>query len=230
MSRRQKLEKFHAIGQMPHVYQNYSYEHPALIDHNGTAVDMAGKWNAFHFGQSLPLVLELACGRGEYALGLAHRFPQNNYIGIDIKGARIWKGASEVLDQHLTNVAFVRTRIECIEHFFGRNEVDTIWIIFPDPFLKSSKSNRRLTAPPFLDRYNRILKKNGTIKLKTDSPELLDFTLEVIQANNDIDIVTQIRNIHELDHGLPELDIITYYERQHIADGKEINYLEFRFV
>ena len=230
MSRRQKLEKFQAISQMPHVYQNFSYEQPTLINYKGNPVELAGSWNADHFKREAPLVLELACGRGEYCIGLAQLYPAANYIGIDIKGARIWKGAKTAVENKLTNVAFLRTRIECIEHFFGKEEVDTIWIIFPDPFLKTSKSNRRLTAPPFLDRYKRMLKKNGTIKLKTDSPELFEFTLEVIQASKDVETVTQIRNIHDVDHGLPELDIITYYEQQHIANKREINYLEFRFA
>jgi len=227
MSRRQKLEKFEAISAMPHVYQNYTYEKPVLINHEGTEVDMRGNWNADHFDREAPLVLELACGRGEYSLGLADLYPDQNYIGVDIKGARIHKGAMTATQQALKHVAFMRTKIECIEHFFKTQEVDTIWIIFPDPFLKTRKSNRRLTSPPFIERYRKILNKSGTIKLKTDSPELYEFTLEVIEKDPAIKIIKNFQDIHTLDHGLPELNIITYYEKMHIADGRKINYLEF---
>lgn len=229
MSRRQKLEKFQAISQMPHVYQNYTYENPELINHQGKGVKLAGRWNDAHFQRKAPLVLELACGRGEYSLGLAALAPENNYVGIDIKGARIHQGATRAQERQLEHVAFVRTKIECIEHFFGAGEVDTIWIIFPDPFLKSRKANRRLTAPVFLRQYRRLLKPGGTIKLKTDSPELYVFTHEVIATNPSIRIVKQIEDLHTQHHGMPELDIITYYEKMHIADGRKINYLEFEF-
>jgi len=230
MSRRQKLEKFQAISSMPHVYQNYSYDQPDLINHERQSVNLAGRWNADHFGRSAPLVLELACGRGEYCLGLAELYPVNNYIGVDIKGARIWKGAEQALKGNLAQVAFLRSKIEVIDRFFGVEEIDTIWIIFPDPFLKATKSNRRLTSPAFLDKYRKILSKKGSIKLKTDSPELFEFTLEVIAADNTIQIINRIDDVHHTDHDLAELNIITYYEKMHLADNRIINYLEFRFI
>ncbi len=230
MSRRQKLEKFEAISSMPHVYQNYSYDQPELINYQRESVSLAGKWNTDHFGKQAPLILELACGRGEYCLGLVELYPENNYIGVDIKGARIWKGAEQALERNLSQVAFLRSKIEIIDRFFGIEEVDTIWIIFPDPFLKSSKSNRRLTAPPFLDKYRKILSKKGSIKLKTDSPELFEFTLDVINSDPSTQIVNRIDDIHHTDHDLAELNIITYYEKMHLANNRIINYIEFKFI
>ena len=156
---------------------------------------MAGRWSQ-HFGRQSPLVVELACGRGEYSLGLAEIDPDNNYIGVDIKGARIYQGAKYAEEQNLPQVAFLRTKIEYIDHFFAAGEVDTIWIIFPDPFLKSHKANRRLTSPPFLSRYRKILSKNGSIKLKTDSIELFEFTLDVIDADDSISITNIIEDVY----------------------------------
>ncbi|MCL4150026.1 UNVERIFIED_CONTAM: hypothetical protein GTU68_001949 [Idotea baltica] len=190
---------------------------------------MAGKWHT-HFRREAPLVLELACGRGEYSLGLAELSPENNYIGVDIKGARIHQGAVLAAEQNLNQVAFLRTKIEYIDHFFAPEEIDTIWIIFPDPFLKSHKSNRRLTSPRFIDRYRKILNKNGTVKLKTDSPLLYEYTLEVIKNDPSIKIVNRIDDVHHVDHDLDELRIITYYEKMHIARGRKINYIEFTII
>ncbi|MCL4162187.1 UNVERIFIED_CONTAM: hypothetical protein GTU68_051039, partial [Idotea baltica] len=137
---------------------------------------MRGRWREQHFGNKAPLILELACGRGEYTLALAAHFKEQNFIGVDIKGARIWKGAKMALEQQLDNAAFLRTRIEQIELFFTPEEVDEIWITFPDPFLKKGKANRRLTSASFLDRYRKILKKGGLLHLKTDDPTLYNFT------------------------------------------------------
>jgi tRNA (guanine-N7-)-methyltransferase len=228
MSRRQKLERFQAINGMPNVYQNESYEQPALINHEFKPVSLAGQWNVEHFKRDAPLILELACGRGEYCLGLASLYPDNNYIGVDIKGARIWRGALTAIENEMHQIAFLRAKIEYIEHFFSAGEVDEIWIVFPDPFLKSRKANRRLTAPPFLDRYRKILNPNGRIKLKTDSPVLHEFTLDVIENDADVEIVNRIDDLHTKDHGMAELNIITHYEKMHLADQRKINYLEFR--
>ncbi len=229
MSRRQKLEKFHALGGMPHVFQNYSYDRPVLIDNKNEERKLAGVWNKIHFRRVAPLILELACGRGEYSIGLAKLFPRRNYVGMDIKGARIYKGATIATKEGLSQVAFIRSKIECIDHFFSAGEVDEIWIVFPDPFLKSKKANRRLTAPPFLARYKNLLKIDGSIKLKTDSPELYEYTMDVIEHNPSIRIKREIKDIHNADHNLPELNILTYYERQHIENGRKINYVEFTF-
>ena len=230
MSRRSKLEKFEELNKMAHVYQNFSFKSPQLEYQAKLAPAMAGHWNALHFDREAPLCLELACGRGEYSIGLAKMDPDKNYIGLDIKGARIWKGARQALDLNLNNIAFLRTRIELIDHFFGKEEIDEIWITFPDPFLKSSKANRRLTSPYFLNLYQKILKPDHIIHLKTDSPELYQYTLDVIEEHDNIRISTNIQDIHGTSHNIPELDILTYYEHNHLAEGRTIYYLQFHFL
>ena len=150
MSRRNKLQKFAELLTFPNVYENFDPENPQLIGLNGMPVDRKGKWKKEHFKNDFPITLELACGRGEYSLGLGRMYPERNFIGVDIKGARIWKGARIALEENLTNVAFLRTRIEQIALFFDPEEIDEIWITFPDPFLRKSKANRRLTSCRFL--------------------------------------------------------------------------------
>ena len=151
MSRRNKLEKFAALWTYSNVYENFDPTKPQLTGENGEIVDLKGKWNEKHFKNDNPLILELACGRGEYSLGLARMYPDRNFIGVDVKGARIWQGASIALKEELNNVAFLRTRIEQITNFIGQGEVDEIWITFPDPFLRKSKSNRRIDFAKFLE-------------------------------------------------------------------------------
>ena len=143
-------------------------------------VDLAGEWKKTTGVTGGDLVLELACGKGEYTVGMAQQYPDNGYIGMDIKGARMHQGAGYVDEKKLSNAAFVRSRIELIEHFFKPGEVDGIFIIFPDPFLRNRSTSRRLTSPPFLHRYRKICSPEATIRLKTDSPELYEYTLEVI--------------------------------------------------
>jgi len=167
---------------------------------------------------------ELACGGGEYTVQLAQMHPDRNFIGVDIKGNRIWKGAKAALGEGLNNAAFARFRIEKIVHFFGRQEISDIWITFADPFLK--KPNRRLTGPVFLERYRKILKPGGVIHLKTDSDELYDYTLRVIYAEN-LTIEYQNNDIYNGPLVLPELDFKTYYERMHLEKGKSIKYVRF---
>ncbi|MDV7393184.1 tRNA (guanosine(46)-N7)-methyltransferase TrmB, partial [Arthrospira platensis SPKY1] len=154
----------------------------------GVPVDHSKEWNNFFFDKHNPIVIELACGRGEYSIALAEMNPHINYIGVDIKGARIWKGAKIALERNLSNVAFLRTRIENIESFFKPGTVSEIWITFPDPFLKKSKSNRRLTSPAFLRRYRNIMGKGGIVHLKTDSEELFEFTIEVLNSDKNVNI------------------------------------------
>jgi len=226
MARRNKLLKFTELLTFPNVYENFDPETDELVHYSDSLVSMASKWNPKHFKNDKPICLELACGRGEYTLDLARRYPEKNFIGVDIKGARIWKGASIALKEKLDNVAFLRTKIEFITQFFGKAEVDEIWITFPDPFLKSSKYNRRLTSPVFLKRYAQLLKPGGFIHLKTDSDELYEHTLEVLQ---EIGIKPNVVNDDiysgELPH--PDLDIPTYYERMHLQKGKTIKYISF---
>jgi tRNA (guanine-N7-)-methyltransferase len=191
-------------------------------------VQLKGHWCERHFNNSNPLTLELACGRGEYTVGLAERFPGRNFVGVDIKGARIWKGAKAALEMGLPNAAFLRTRIEMIGQFFEAGEVDEIWITFPDPFLQNSKANRRLTSQPFLDRYRGILKKGGLVHLKTDEGALYDFSLLTLSQQEVFALEYSDSDIYAKPLPLPELELKTYYERQHLAQGKTIKYLRFK--
>jgi len=230
MATRNKLQKFAELLQMPNVYECFDFMQPELVGLNGAPVEMKGQWAEKHFGNNSPITLELACGRGEYTVDLARQYPDRNFIGVDIKGARIWKGARIALNEGLSNAAFLRTRIEGIDHFFEANEVADIWITFPDPFLKKGKSNRRLTAPRFLQRYRRLLAQDGVIHLKTDSRELYDWTLETLQAQAAIQIEYYDNNIYAKPLPIPELNTETYYEKMHKDLGKTITYIRFRFV
>jgi tRNA (guanine-N7-)-methyltransferase len=216
-----------ALASMPNVYENRNFLQPTLINDGKDVIDMRGRWASDHFKNDAPIILELACGRGEYSVAMAQMFPSLNFIGVDIKGARIWKGASIARDLGLMNVAFLRTKIEIIQHFFDQSEVSEIWITFPDPFLKKGKSNRRLTAPNFLGLYKKILSPEGLIHLKTDSDELTAFTLEVLERSK-IPIQTYIPDLYVNEKLDPKLEIKTYYERMHLDKGKKIKYLTFR--
>ncbi len=228
MSRLNKLQKFAELLSFPNVYENFDARDPKLTGTDGATIDLKGRWAEGHFGNSNPIVLELACGKGHYTIGLAQRFPDKNFIGVDIKGARIWKGARGALDLELNNAAFLRTRIEQISHFFAPEEVSEIWITFPDPFLRDSKVNRRLTCARFLDRYRQILAPQGFIHLKTDSPELYEFTLETLAEDKGSELLYQDDDIYS--KPLPDevLDIKTYYELMHLEAKKTIKYVKFR--
>ena len=223
MSRRNKLQKFAELLTFPNVYENFDAKAPSITNLEGEEINLKGKWRETHFKNDHPITLELACGKGDYAIGLAQRFPERNFIGVDIKGARIWRGAKNALEAKLPNVAFLRTRIEQINHFFDIGEVNEIWITFPDPFLK--KPNRRLTAIPFLKSYLQFLKPGGLLHLKTDSPELYEFTMEeVIPHQPDYQLVYNDDDIYSNELYAPELEIKTFYEKMHLANGKTIKY------
>ncbi|MEM6317065.1 MAG: tRNA (guanosine(46)-N7)-methyltransferase TrmB, partial [Bacteroidota bacterium] len=196
MSRRNKLQKFAEILTFPNVYENFDSYPPKLTGLNGEELQLSGKWREKHFQNDKPITLELACGRGEYTVALAEKYPERNFIGVDIKGARIWKGAKIALEKNLSNAAFLRTRIELIAAFFASGEIDEIWITFPDPFLRKGKSNRRLTAPKFLGHYRKILKQDGLVHLKTDEGVLSDFTLEVLAEDEQSKILYQDNDIY----------------------------------
>ena len=227
MSRRNKLQKFAEILSFPNVYENYDPKDPGLVGKDGEPVEMKGQWAEKHFKNNNPITLELACGRGEYTLGLAERFPNRNFIGLDVKGARIWKGASIALEKNFTNAAFLRTRIEQIALFFDNAEISEIWITFPDPFLRKGKENRRLTSAYFLDQYRKILHPNGTVNLKTDSPELYEFTLETIAEDRRCKMIYHNEDIYSQDLITEELEIKTYYEKMHLEAKKTIKYVKF---
>jgi tRNA (guanine-N7-)-methyltransferase len=228
MARRNKLIKFTELLTFPNVYENYDPQTEDLTIDSEQLVKMKSLWKEKHFKNDNPIILELACGRGEYSLVLAERYPDKNFIGIDIKGARIWQGAKIALEAGLNNVAFLRTKIEFCPMFFGPEEVDEIWITFPDPFLKSRKYNRRLTSPNYLKSYNEFLKKDGLIHLKTDSDALYEHSLEVLEEEghqilvDDYAIYTREKLVH------PDLDIKTYYENRNISNAETIKYLQFK--
>mgnify|MGYP000849147026 FL=1 len=171
-----KLQKFDDMDLYPHVFQ-YPF---SILQNEG--FDMKGKWNSNFFKNDHPIVLELGCGKGEYAVGLARKYPNKNFIGIDIKGARMWTGAKESLQSGMKNVAFLRTTIELITHFFSPGEVSEIWITFPDPQMK--KVRKRLTSTRFMELYRTILKPNGIIHLKSDSNFLFTYTCEMVKVNH----------------------------------------------
>jgi tRNA (guanine-N7-)-methyltransferase len=187
--------------------------------------DIAGKWHQF-FHNNNPIILELACGKGEYTVGLARLHKENNYIGVDIKGNRIWRGAKTALDEDLKNAAFLRTHIEQLGTYFSQGEVDEIWITFPDPQLRTSKQKKRLTHPRFLRIYQRILKENGVVHLKTDSPHLYNFTKQVVQLYN-LQLILDIDDVYAGENIAPELSIQTHYEKMDIAKSNTIHYLQF---
>ena len=175
---------------------------------------------------STPLTLELACGRGEYAVGLGRMFPEQHFIGIDLKGNRIWKGASIANKDGLKNVAFVRSQIELTSNYFAKNEVDEIWITFPDPQLRWSKSKKRLTHPKFLRLYQQFLKNDGIVHLKTDSPLLYNFTLKVIELYG-LHLIYKTDHLYAEQNIDPRCLIKTYYEGLDIAQSNKIHYIQF---
>lgn len=188
--------------------------------------DMKGNWAAF-FNNNNPLTLELACGKGEYALGLGRMYPQRNFIGVDVKGNRIWKGAKTALQENLQNVAFLRTQMDRIIEYFAKDEVSEIWITFPDPQLRLSKIKKRLTHPKFLRLYKQFLQTGGLVHLKTDSPNLYTFTKAVI-ALYGLELLVDEDDIHKKENINPELLIKTHYESLDIAGSNKVHYLQFR--
>jgi tRNA (guanine-N7-)-methyltransferase len=187
--------------------------------------NMRGSWHTF-FNNSNPITLELACGKGEYAVGLARLHPEENFIGIDIKGNRIWRGAKTALDEQLTQVAFIRSSIDKITDYFAPGEISAIWITFPDPQLRGSRAKKRLTHPRFLRLYQQLLKPGGKVHLKTDSPVLYEFTLTVINLFG-FSLLYRTDNLYAEEVITPELRIKTHYEGLDIAGSNRIHYLSF---
>lgn len=187
--------------------------------------EMQGKWSDY-FKNTNPVILELACGRGEYTVGMARLFPQQNCIGVDVKGNRMYIGAKKCLEEKITNAAFLRTQIEMLTDYFIAGEVDEIWITFPDPQLRVSKAKRRLTHPRFLRLYQQVLKPSGIIHLKTDSPDLYHFTKKVIELY-ELTIVEDCSDVYKQPYIKEELKIKTHYESLDIAQSNKIHYLKF---
>ena len=192
--------------------------------------ELKGKWNATFFKNDHPIVLELGCGKGEYTVALAEKFPDKNFIGIDIKGSRFWRGAKTAIENEMNNVAFIRTQIELIDYAFAENEVSEIWITFPDPQIKFKRTKHRLTHPEFLRKYHTVLNKDGIIHLKTDSEFLHGYTHGIIQME-DHEVILTNHNVYNPDNfEMPEeiTSIQTFYEKKFLEKDKNITYIRFK--
>jgi tRNA (guanine-N7-)-methyltransferase len=200
----------------PPVWEVISKDHPVKRN-----------WNKIIFKNENPVILELGCGKGEYTVGLASRFPENNYVGIDIKGARMWRGSKTAQENNIQNASFLRTRIEFIKSFFSSDEVNEIWITFPDPHPKKRDAGKRLTSPSFLNSYRAILKDRGIIHLKTDNKDLWNYTKKVVE-NNNLETVVSTNDLYSGEITNDILTIRTHYEKIFLEQGIKICYLAFR--
>lgn len=214
-----KLAKFADMEEFPHVFQVPSHQ-----VRDGAVFEMKGRWNELFFKNNHPIVLELGCGKGEYTVGLGKLYPDKNFIGVDIKGARLWTGAKQSHQEGMTNVAFLRTNIEMIHHFFGANEVSEIWLTFPDPQMK--KTTKRLTATNFMKLYQQFVKPEGIIHLKTDSNFMFTYTCEMVKENH-YPVNFCNADLYHSGSADPILAIKTYYEQQWLDRGITIKYIQF---
>jgi tRNA (guanine-N7-)-methyltransferase len=234
MSGKQKLFRFDQIKSFPNVLE-HELKQILRRSHGFDLVKhpMSGNWNKQFFKNDQPIVLELACGKGEYAVGMGRKFTGKNFLGVDIKGARLWRGAKTALEENLTNVGFLRTRIDFIEAFFEPGEVDEIWITFPDPQPQKNRERKRLTNKMFIDRYARFLKPGGWVHLKTDSDFFFDYTMEEIKeqgyelVSHSYDLYGEL--IENLDPDIRDiLEIKTHYEKIFTEKGHVIKYCKFK--
>lgn len=222
-----KLEKFDAIDAMDHVFQNRSFENPKLIA-NHKEINNKNNWKQLFFKNNNPIIVELACGKGEYTVELARRNPNINYIGVDIKGNRIYSGATLALNENLKNVCFIRTTISLLHHFIEKDEIDEVWITFPDPFPSFSDRGNRLISPKFLTYYQtHFSSKKITYHLKTDNFPLFRYAVGVLDGRGET-IIKCIENIYSKDKKIEDyLRIQTYYEKLHQSLGSDIHYVQW---
>ena len=222
MGSKNKLKRFKENETFANVFQ------PTREELVNEGFSLKGNWNNQVFKNNNPLVLELGCGKGEYSVGLAQKYPNKNFIGIDIKGARFWRGAKTAIEENICNVAFLRTQIELIEYAFAENEVDEIWITFPDPQIKYKRTKHRLTNLEFLNRYKKILKPDGVINLKTDSEFMHGYTLGLLHGLGH-EVLYANHNVYKQE-GSPEevTGIQTFYESQYLEQNKPITYIRFK--
>lgn len=221
-----KLAHFAEIGSFKHVFEPES-----KVGLSGES-DLKGNWSVF-FGNNHPIILELGCGKGEYTVEMARMYPDINFIGVDIKGARIWRGAKTIEEEKIPNAAFLRTKIEFIASFFAQAEVSEVWLTFSDPQLKDGREKHRLTHPRFLNIYRKIIKPGGLVHIKTDSRFLADYTLKIL-ANEKIKPEVIANDVYGIDWGLfdekeqKHLAIKTFYEQKFLDEGILINYIRFK--
>ena len=222
MGSKNKLKRFKENETFKNVIQ------PSREELVNQQFSLKGNWNAGYFKNNHPLVLELGCGKGEYSVALAQKYPNKNFIGIDIKGARFWRGAKTAIETGLSNVAFLRTQIELIDYAFGKNEIDEIWITFPDPQIKYKRTKHRMTNSVFLQRYKSILKPDGIVNLKTDSEFMHGYTLGLLHGEGH-EVLYANHNVYKQD-GSPEevTSIQTFYESQYLEQDKAITYIRFK--
>ncbi len=222
MGSKNKLKRFRENDTFSNVFQP---ERDTLVS---GAYELKGQWNATFFKNENPIVLELGCGKGEYSVALAQKYPNKNFIGVDIKGARFWRGAKTAVEEGIPNVAFLRTQIELIDHAFATGEVDEIWITFPDPQIKYKRTKHRLTNAAFLERYKRILKPEGVVNLKTDSEFMHGYTLGLLHGAGH-EVLYANHNVYKQEGSPEEVTTIqTYYESQYLEQNKPITYIRFK--
>jgi tRNA (guanine-N7-)-methyltransferase len=218
---KKKLSRFRELAYLERVFQ------PPFEEVFGKDYPLKGLWGTEVFGNHLPLVLELGCGKGEYTVGLARNHPNKNFMGVDIKGARIWTGAKAAHNEGLENVAFLRTRIDFINSFFAPSEVQEIWITFPDPQEKQRRQKKRLTGAGFLNKYQSFLIDGGRIHLKTDNQTLFRDTLDLVHYNG-LPVEDQTSDLYGEGWNDERVSIQTFYEKRFLNEGNKINYLCFR--